>query len=141
MGTYWQPFQQLAEELLGRFLVATTLHQDIEDVPVLIHGAPEVVPLAIDGEEDFIQMPFVAGSGTPAPELIGIGLPELPAPFADGFIGHDDPTGEQQLFDVAIAEAEAEIEPHRMADDLGREPVVLVRLVDDVFMTRVWHTR
>jgi hypothetical protein len=77
-----QSLQQLTEELLGRFLVATTLHQDIEDVPVRVNGAPEVVPLAIDREEDFIQMPCVAGSGTPALELIGIGLPELQTPLS-----------------------------------------------------------
>ena len=82
----------------------------------------------MDGEEDFIQMPFVAGSGTPAPELIGIGLPELQAPFADRFIGHEDPAGEQQLFHITVAQAEAEVEPDAMADDLGRKPMVFVRV-------------
>jgi len=33
---------------------------------------------------------------------------------------------EQQLFDITIAEAEAEIQPHCMADDLGWETVILV---------------
>ena len=33
---------------------------------------------------------------------------------------------EQQLFDLTIAEAEAEIQPHCMADDLGWETVILV---------------
>ena len=36
----------------------------------------------MDREEDFIQMPCVAGSGTPALELIGIGLPELQTPLS-----------------------------------------------------------
>jgi hypothetical protein len=44
----------------------------------------------------------------------------------NGFIRDEDPTGEQQLFDIAIAEAETEIEPHRMADDLDREAVILI---------------
>jgi hypothetical protein len=84
------------------------------------------VPLAIDREEDFIQMPCVAGSGTPALELIGIGLPELQTLLPNGFIRDEDPTGEQQLLDIAIAEAETEIQPHRMTDDLDREAVILV---------------
>jgi hypothetical protein len=35
---------------------------------------------------------------------------------------------EQQLFDITIAEAEADIPPHCMADDLGWETVILVML-------------
>jgi hypothetical protein len=33
---------------------------------------------------------------------------------------------EQQLFDITIAEAEAKIQPHCMADVLGWETVILV---------------
>ena len=35
-----QALEQLAKKLLGRVLVAPTLHQDIEDVIVLIDSAP-----------------------------------------------------------------------------------------------------
>jgi hypothetical protein len=38
----------------------------------------------------------------------------------------DDSPGAQQLFDIAIAEAEAEIQPYCMPDDLGWEAVILV---------------
>jgi hypothetical protein len=55
-------------------------------------------------------------------------LAELAAPLADGFVGDDDPTGEQQLFDVPIAEAEAVIEPDAVADDLGRETMMFIRV-------------
>jgi hypothetical protein len=34
------PFEELAEESLRRVLVAPMLHQNIEHVPVLIHGPP-----------------------------------------------------------------------------------------------------
>jgi hypothetical protein len=71
-------------------------------------------------------VPLIARPGTPTPEFIGILLAELAAPLADGFVGHDDPTGEQQLFDIAVAQAEAEIEPHRMADDLARKSMMFV---------------
>jgi hypothetical protein len=55
-----QAFEPLAEELLGRLVVASTLHQEIESIPVLIHCPPEVMPLPVDREEDFVQMPRVA---------------------------------------------------------------------------------
>jgi hypothetical protein len=35
-----QPLEQLAEKLLRRLLVAPALYQDVEDVVVLIDGAP-----------------------------------------------------------------------------------------------------
>jgi len=99
---------------------------NIQDVAILIDGPPEVVPCPIDGEEDFIEMPLVTGSGTPAPEVIGILLPKLAAPLADGFVGHHNPTCKEQLFDVAVTQAEAEVQPDTMADNLRREAVVLV---------------
>ena len=43
-----EALEQLAKELLGRLLVATALHQDIEDVVVLIHRPPQVMARTID---------------------------------------------------------------------------------------------
>ncbi len=40
--------QQLAEEFLGCRLVAPALHQDIQHVPVLVNGAPEVIPFPVN---------------------------------------------------------------------------------------------
>jgi hypothetical protein len=54
-------------------------------------------------------------------------LAELAAALADGLIRSDNPTGEQQLFYVAVAETEAEAQPDAMTDDLGRKPMVFVR--------------
>jgi hypothetical protein len=62
-----QPLQELAEESLRRRLVPPALHQDIEDMTILIHGPPQVMALFIDGQEDFIEMLRVAGSRTLAP--------------------------------------------------------------------------
>ena len=58
--------QQLAEEPHGRETVALWLHENVDDDAVLIDGSPEIMPHAIDVEEDLVQMPFVAGPGTPS---------------------------------------------------------------------------
>jgi hypothetical protein len=58
--------EQLAEELLGRVLIPPTLDENIQDMTVLIHRPPQVVSFAANGEKDFIQMPLVARSRTPA---------------------------------------------------------------------------
>jgi hypothetical protein len=53
-------------------------------------------------------------------------LTEPAALLTERFIRHDNPTSEQELFDIAVAQAESAIQPHPMADDLGWEAVVLV---------------
>ena len=40
-------FEQLAEQLLRGLLIASTLHQDIENIVVLIQGSPQVMVFAI----------------------------------------------------------------------------------------------
>src|SRR5262245_5687901 len=106
-----QPLQQLAEKLLCRLLITTALDENIQDVAILIDRSPQIMPLPLDRQEDLVQMPLVARAGTPATQLIGIGLAELPAPLADGLVGHDHATDEQKFFHIAVAETEAKVEP------------------------------
>jgi len=79
-------FEQLPKKPLGGCFVAATLYQNIEDMAILIHRPPEVVPLPMNREKDLIEMPFVPQPGTMAPELIGILLAELQAPLSDRLI-------------------------------------------------------
>jgi len=55
-----EPLEQLTQELLRRVLIAAALRQDVEDIIVLIHRAPEVMALTMNRQKDFIQMPFIA---------------------------------------------------------------------------------
>lgn len=125
-GTYIKPFEPFAEERLGGFRIPAALDPTIQDVALLIDGPPAGVACAIAGEEDFIAMPLIPALGTSASQLIGIRVPDLQTPLAHGFIPDAAPTGAEELFHVAIAEAETAIEPYRRADDLDREAVVLL---------------
>jgi hypothetical protein len=73
-----QTLEQLPEEFLGGILVPPTLDKDIEDMAVLIHGPPEAVSLATDREEYLVEVPLVARSGGPPPELVGVLLAKFP---------------------------------------------------------------
>src|SRR5262245_36606393 len=95
-----QALEQLLEEFLGGVLVPPTLHQYSQNVAVLIHGPPQIVTLAVNGEKDLIKMPCVAWLRTTAPEPIRIRLAEFATPLPDRFVGDDDPSGEQQLLDI-----------------------------------------
>src|SRR5258708_24722982 len=67
-----QPFEKLTEKSLGSILVASALHEDVEDIAVLVHCSPQVMPLATDREKDLVQMPFVATTRATATQFIGI---------------------------------------------------------------------
>jgi hypothetical protein len=119
-------------------LIPPALHEDIKDIPVLVDGPPQLVVFTMDPQKDLIEMPRVAWSGSLAPELMGILLAKLRAPLTDRFVRHDNPTHEEQLFDASITEAEAKVQPHTVADDLGREAMVLVAVAK--YIRQVWHT-
>jgi hypothetical protein len=64
-GTYRSPLSGRAEELLGGHSVSAGLDQDVEDVAVLVDGAPEVVVLSVYPDEHLVHMPLVTRSGPP----------------------------------------------------------------------------
>ncbi len=84
-------------------LVAPTLHQDIEPLAVLSDRPPQIVPLAVDPEQDFIEVLLISRLWPPAPELIGLLLPKLATPLPDSFVRHGHAADEQEFFHVAVA--------------------------------------
>ncbi len=112
-----QAFQQLAEELLRGFFVPAALDQDVQDVTILVHGSPQIMILAIDLDEHLIEVPLISGPGTPSAQFIRVCLTELERPFTDRFVSNDYPAHSHYFFNVAVAEGEAEVKPHSVADD------------------------
>ena len=51
--------QQSAKEPLGCTLIAARLQQNIDDITVLIHGTPKILLLAVDSDEEFVQIPGI----------------------------------------------------------------------------------
>jgi hypothetical protein len=121
-------FQEFAKEGLRRLLITPTLHEDIEDIPLLVYRPPQIVPLPSYREKHCIEVPRVPRSGPSAPQLIGIRLPKLPAPVTHRFIGQGDAACGHELFDIAVAETEAEIQPDAVTDDLCRKPMALIQV-------------
>ena len=65
-------------------------------------------------------MPFVSTPGLAPTQHVRVGLAEFQRPLPDRLVRNENPAAGHQLFDVAKAQAETEIQPHHMADDLGR---------------------
>ena len=71
---------------------------------VLVDSAPEVMALAMDGQKDLVQMPLVTWLGASVLQLIGVLLPKLQTPLADGLMGHVDTALEEELLHVAVTQ-------------------------------------
>jgi len=93
---------------------------------------------AVDSQKYLSHVPLVTRPGPTASELIGICLSEFPALLPDRLVGDDDSTGEEELFHIAVAQAETGVEPDAVADDLWlrrlRRPFPERRRV-------LWHSR
>jgi hypothetical protein len=78
--------------------------------------------------ETLIRMPCVPGPRPPAPKRMGIVLPELEAPLADGVMGDVDPAFAQQFLPVVVTQEESRVEPDAVADHLAWKAVMFVAL-------------
>src|SRR5215218_8390372 len=64
--------------------------------------------------------------GAPLPQPSREERPEFQHPAPDRFVGQVGPTFGKELLDIAVAECEAQIDPDRVLDDLGREAMAAV---------------
>src|SRR5262249_22204340 len=103
--------------------ITSRLHQNIDYVAILIDRPPEILQLAVDSKEDFVQMPVVAEPASPSLELADIICAELLTPPPNRFIGHGDAPFRQKILDIPEAEAKTMVGPNRITDDLGRKPI------------------
>ena len=118
--------QSRAKEAHRGVPIPSRLHEDVEDVTGLIHGAPHVLLATLDRDEHFVEMPGVSEPATSAPQSARILRTEPSIPFPDGLIGDFDTPADQHVLHVSEAEREAMIEPHRVADNFRGKPVSAV---------------
>ena len=119
-------FEQLAEELEGCAFVPSALHQDIQDVPVLFDGAPQIMLLAIDLQKRLVTVPLVARLRAASAQLMSELVAKSEALLPHRFVGHEHASRSQVLFDITKAEVEAMIEPNRVCDNFQRKPKTFV---------------
>jgi hypothetical protein len=123
-----QALGTLAKESLGSLPVAPALHEDVQDMTVLVDCAPEVMVLALDRRHDLVEVRFVAPSWLTPAQLSGKLLAKRQCPLADRLVGHNDTPACHQLLDVAKAQRETVVELYHMADDLPGVAEAAVKL-------------
>ena len=89
---------------------------------MLVNSPPEVVQVASDADEHFVQEPLVTGFRPPL-EGLGGSPSEAQAPLADGLVADHDASRREDQFDFTQAEAEAVIQSHCLIDDVSQEAV------------------
>ena len=113
------PPQESAKEPPRRTPIPTRSDEEIDQVPVLVHGAPQILTLPVDRDEDLVQKPRIAESTLSTLQPPGVVGPELPAALPNGFARHDDTSFPQQILDIPQAQTVSVVQPHRVADDFS----------------------
>jgi hypothetical protein len=94
--------------------------------PFGVDSSPQIDHAASDFQIDFIQMPGGVGIGTASAQVRRDRRPKMVPPTPNGLIRDRNATLRQQLFNVAEAQSEPEIQPDRLLNDLKRESVSVV---------------
>ncbi len=98
---------------------------DVEHA-VIVDGAPQIDHPAIDFQIDFVQMLSRMEFGSAFAQVRCDHRPEMVHPAPDGLVGDRDPAFRQQIFDVAEAQREPNIEPDRVLDDFGWKAIAAI---------------
>jgi hypothetical protein len=81
---------------------------------------------ALDPNENFVHVPLVPWPWSAASQAVGETRAEFLAPTSQGLIGDDDATLSQYQLNIPHAEAEHVVQPDRVTDDFGGEPMAEV---------------
>jgi hypothetical protein len=93
---------------------------------LVIDGAPQIRPLAGDAHYHLVQVSAIARPRATLAQPSRDRGAEFQHPSPHRFIRDVEPSFGRELLDIAIAQGEAEIEPDRVLDDLGREAMAAV---------------
>ena len=95
--------RQFAEQALGGFPVTPALDEDVENKAPLLDHALEPMFLAGDGDDDLVEVPFVAAArGSPTDTVGGLAA-KFQARLPDRLVGDRDAASRQHLLDQAQA--------------------------------------
>ncbi len=117
---------QTAEAPCSRTLMATTLHENVYSIPILINRRPEILPLPLTGHEHVIDVSHVPQTSLGSLEVAGIVRHKFPTPFSNGFIGHGDVSFGEKFFHLPEAETEPMIQPDSVTDNFRGKAMTVI---------------
>ncbi len=108
-------FQEFPEESHGCLPIPSRLHEDVDDVAVLVHSAPQILLATLHRDEQFVQMPGVTHPTAAAPKTSRVNRTEALTPLPNGFIGDRNAPLREPVLHIPEAETEAMVEDDQMA--------------------------
>ena len=97
------------------------MDEKVDQVTVSVHGAPQILALTVDRDENFVQKPHISESTLTSLQPPGVIGAELPAPLPNGFVRHDEASLGKEILDIPEAQAVSVIQPDGVADDFRRK--------------------
>ena len=119
-------FQQRPKESDGCSPIPVRLHEDFQDVTVLVDLAPQILSASLDRDEHLVKIPGVSHPTAAAPQPPRVDRTEPLAPLPNSLVGDRHASLREEIFDIAEAEAEPMVEPDRVADDVGRASISVI---------------
>jgi hypothetical protein len=104
--------EQLAHEPDSCPFVSSALNQDLEGLTLMINRAPQVHMPAGDPDDHFVEIPAITWSWTAPSQSPGDRRSEFEHPAANALVGNIEPALGKQLLNIAIAQAEPEVQPY-----------------------------
>jgi hypothetical protein len=111
--------EQLAHQFHRCGSIAPSLHEQVENLAFVVNRAPKPELPPRDRHGHLIEMPPRGWPRASTPKFSGEQRPELQYPSPHRFVGDIQTALRQQIFDVAIAECEADVQPNGVPDDRG----------------------
>jgi hypothetical protein len=98
----------------------------INNLTILVNRSPQIMLLTVDLHEDFVNVEGVAIAPVLWFQSTGINGSELDAPQADRFSADCNASFSEEIFDIAVAEAESVVEPNGIGNDVRWESVSFI---------------
>ena len=97
------------------------LHEDVQDVTVLVDRAPQILLATLDRDEHLDEMPGVSHPTAAAPQPPRVDRTEPLAPLPNRLVGDRHASLREEIFGIAEAEAEpvsrpGELHPQPLAE-------------------------
>ena len=124
-----------APENRRRPLVAPALNQHVENLALVVDGAPQVHPFASNPDHHLVEVPIARAWAAP-PQISCDPGPEFQNPAPHRFIGNLQAALGQEFLNVAVAQCEPEVQPNRVLDNRGREAMASIGQLQTAYPTR-----
>ena len=113
----------LAEEPCGRLPIAPRLDENVNDIAILVHGPPQILPPPLNIHEHFVQIPGVAHAAPAVAQAPRVVESERQSPLPNRIIRDSNAALGEKIFDISETQAEPVVEPDGVADDVSGKSV------------------